>query len=107
MARTKKSTEPRYPMVLEQFGEPYLSGVGRNDVPSCLNGVIQVRRYRVTVELIDEPVDDIRARIVGLWRTCDNHHHWDSLRKAAAKVGLELSMNDFGKDRPREKKART
>ena len=62
----------------------------KQDEPSAFNGNVEVRKYRVTVELIDEPDDVIRARIQKLWDECDNHHHWQPLKNAAKKYGLEL-----------------
>lgn len=59
--------------------------------PSCFNGFVRVRKYKVTVELIDEPLDVIHARIQKLWdEGKGNHHHWEPLLAAARKHGLEL-----------------
>mgnify|MGYP006370780029 FL=1 len=61
------------------------------DAPSSFNGMVRVRRYRVTVELVDEPIETIRARIVDLWERNDNHHQWDAIRTEAARYGLDLT----------------
>lgn len=58
--------------------------------PSSFNGNVQVRKYRVTVELIDEPDEVIRERIQKLWDECNNHYHWKPLKNEAKKYGLEL-----------------
>lgn len=58
--------------------------------PSCFNGDVRVRRYRVTIERIDEPVEVITARLQTLWETCDNMHYWESLKAAAARLGYAL-----------------
>lgn len=85
-------------MVVETFREvgSWELGNMQRDHPSCFNGVVSVRKYRVTVEQIDEPVEVIRERIQALWDRCDNHHHYAPLKSAAAAVGLTLSS------RPRE-----
>jgi hypothetical protein len=70
--------------------------VYRHDAPSCLNGDVRVHKMRVTVELVDEPVEVIQARIQDLWERCSNYHHWDPLKQAAAKVGLTLDMKTMG-----------
>lgn len=85
---------PAYPKVFEVTGEPQAYGgelhVYLSDTPSVGNGKVSVRRYRVTVEELEEPVEIIRERILALWKGSTNHHHWEPLRAAAAKVGLEL-----------------
>ena len=58
--------------------------------PSCFNGIVSVRKYRVTIELIDEPMNVIHARLQKMWDECDNSHHWGPLREAAKEYGLEL-----------------
>lgn len=66
-----------------------VSDMGQN-VPSSFGGMVRVRRYRVTVELVDDPIEVIRARIVDLWERCDNHHEWSAIRAEAARYGLDL-----------------
>ena len=58
--------------------------------PSCWNGDVRVRRYRVTIELIDEPVEIIQARLIELWAHEDNPHRMDPLCAEAARHGLNL-----------------
>lgn len=92
-----ESIEPAYPKVLETFrdiGDYYLSQM-KQEEPSSFNGNVQVRRYRVTVELIDEPNEIIAERIERLWINCDNHHHWQPLKNAATKIGYEIK-GEFG-----------
>lgn len=77
---------------IETFRDPrgyWLRQIEQKE-PSSFNGDVQVRKYRVTVELIDEPDDVIRARIQTLWDECENHHHWQPLKAMAKKYGLEL-----------------
>jgi hypothetical protein len=61
-----------------------------NHNPSCFNGRVSVRKYKVTVELIEEDDQVIRDRIQKLWDECDNYHHRNPLKLVAEKHGLEL-----------------
>lgn len=67
--------------------------------PSCWNGVVAIQKYRVTIELVDEPKEVLAARLLKLWRECDNHHHWVPLAQAAKQLGIELPESERGKDR--------
>jgi hypothetical protein len=91
------------PIVLETFQELGSYDLSRleQSYPSVGNGNVRVRRYRVTVERIDESVDVIHARLLKLWHASDNHHEWSPLRAEAAKYGLTLEIADVGRDRKR------
>ena len=56
--------------------------------PYCWNGVASIRKYRVTVELVDEPVEVLRERVQKLWDECDNYHNWDAIQKHANELGM-------------------
>lgn len=58
--------------------------------PSCFNGEVAIRKYRITVEEVDEPKAVLEQRLRKLWRECDNHHHWAPLQAVAAKLGITL-----------------
>lgn len=101
MAKPRKSVkketvveEPTH-TVIETFRRPW--GYWLRDLaqpaPSCFNGHVEVRRCRVTVELIDEPNEVIGARLQQMWDECDNWHHWGPLKAAAAKVGYTITGN--------------
>lgn len=62
----------------------------KSDKPGCFNGNVVVRKNKVTIELVDEPLEVIQARIKQMWDDCDNHHHRQPLRAAAKEYGLEL-----------------
>ena len=81
--------------------DSYWVGQLRQDKPSCFNGVIEVRKYRVVVELVDEPLEVIGARLQELWDTCDNWHHHEPLRFVAKKLGWELK-GEFGSRRKKD-----
>ncbi len=68
--------------------------------PSCWNGNVRVRKYRITVELIDEPEEVIQARIQKLWDECTNHYNWAAIKSAAALEGVNV---DFSFDRQKGK----
>jgi len=95
-------TGPQFPVVFETFNGYITSSMQRFDdkQPSCFNGYVNVRKYRVTIEIVPEPDEVIRERIIKLWRMCDNHHHWTPLKSAAAKVGLKLDHAVNGIDNP-------
>lgn len=88
-----KKTAPEFPKVVESFAASIPDYVCHARVPSCFNGFVQVRRYRTTIEIIDEPVEILRARLQQLWDECDNHHHWTPLRNAAHGLGVTLLGN--------------
>ena len=62
------------------------------DEPTCFNGKVSVRKYKVSIDLVDEPIDVIRERIKKMWDACDNTHQWRPLKDEAAKYGLTLSF---------------
>lgn len=89
-----------YPIVIEQFSRPHISECDAWTRPSCFNGIVNVHRYRITIEKLDEPIDVIRERISRLWEESDNFHHRGPLRVEAAKVGLTLDADRLGKKKP-------
>lgn len=66
--------------------------------PSCFNGEVCVVKYRVTIEVVEEPVEVLQKRVRKLWRECDNWHHWTPLQNEAKKLGFELDRNELGRD---------
>jgi hypothetical protein len=65
--------------------------------PSCFNGIVSVYRWRVTVELIEEPVEVITERLEKLFRKADNSYHFEPLRKEARNLGYKFT-GMFGQD---------
>lgn len=91
----------------EGFGDPGWS-VDRagNREPSFVNS-LSLRRFRVTVELIDEPVEVLRDRFITLWRSKErNYHHWDVAKRATAELGLDWEVigPQEAADHPKEKR---
>lgn len=54
--------------------------------PDCFNGIVSIRRFRVTVELIEEPRDVLVERLQKLWDETGNHHNWRPLENVAASL---------------------
>lgn len=67
--------------------------------PTCFNGIVDVRRYKITVELVPESDDVVYQRILGMWETTSNHHEWGPLQAAAKEIGRELPHDRLGKRR--------
>ena len=95
MTRRKTAAKPalRFPLVVESFRDPtYYVHQCRSDAPSAFNGTVEIRRYRVTAELIDEPIEVLRDRLRMLWLTSErNHHRWPTMRAVAAELGMDPS----------------
>ena len=51
--------------------------------PYCNENAVHVLRYRVSVEVIHEPLEVIHERLEELWATCDNYHRYGILEKTA------------------------
>lgn len=101
--RKAKSKEKEYPKTLETFrpiGFFELSNL-KCDEPTSFNGWVQIKKYRITVEEIEEPTEVLVERVQHLWDICDNYHQWVPLRECANSLGYELKGDAGNK---REKK---
>lgn len=78
----------------------WLNDIALLSKPSCFNGMVNVRRFKVTVELIDEPKEVIAERLEALWRSSDNCHDRDPLKAAAEGIGYDFT-GKFGEGRDR------
>lgn len=65
---------------------------------SCFNGNVSIRKYKITIEPIEESNEILAERLQKLWDECDNHHHWTPLKNVAKQIGYELQGN-FGSAR--------
>ncbi len=97
MAKQKKETislpEPdRYPFSFETFRDigAWEKGNLTQKQPDSVNGWVRVVKYKVTVEVIDEPIEVIHARIQELWDKCDNYHNWTPINNCAARYNYTL-----------------
>ena len=61
--------------------------------PYCFNENVSIRKYKVTIEPIEESNDILAERLQKLWDECDNRHHWVPLRNAARQISYELKGN--------------
>ena len=88
-----------------QFGVWEVSQLQRTE-PSAFNGKVCVRRYRVTVEEVGEPVDIIRRRIQELCWNCGNHRDSIALQKVARDYGMDSSEKalEFGRNLKEDEK---
>lgn len=108
MAKRKKSVKPldAYPKVVETFrqiGSYELSDYSfNNDQPNCFNGNVSIKKYRITVEVIEEPIEVYQERLEKLWLECDNWHHWGPLENAAAQIGYKFK-GELGSQRKDKK----
>ena len=95
--KVKGPVAPEFPKVFETFTRVGDWEVRRlkQDSPSCFNGAVSVRRYRITIEKIEEPIEVLQARLQELWENCDNHHEWGSLKSEAARLGYELKGQPY------------
>lgn len=98
MAKAKK-IEPTYPKVIEAgFIEPWFSSIRLT--PMAMNGGVNVRKFKVTIEMIDEPIEVIQNRIQDLWDKCDNYNNCTPLKNEAKKYGYDLKGDAGNKRRP-------
>jgi hypothetical protein len=99
--KTKKRefiNTPSFPMSIETFRNVsgYTLKSWEETNPTCFNGMVSVKKFRITVEEVDEPNEVIADRIKMLWRKCNNYHHWEPLRAVANKHGVTLDDSERG-----------
>ena len=90
-----------------KFGEWEVAQLQRTE-PSAFNGIVCVRKYRVTVQEIVESEDTIRQRIQELCWNCDNSDEHAALQREARVCGMDVSSTalEFGKHHKSKPKAR-
>ena len=91
MARKKKDEKSAERFTREEFESfqglnSYDRSRLRQAEPSCFNGCVRVERYRWTVERIEESPEVLYARLLDMWETCDNYHHWGPLKATALRL---------------------
>lgn len=69
-------------------------------MPTVHNGILNFRRYQVTIELIDESHEVLVERLEYLWATCLNMANAETLRNAAKALDLQLT-GDWGREKRR------
>jgi len=104
MAKKKMAAPalPKYPKIIETFrsvGDYELNGYSfNNKTPSCFNGIVSIKKYRITVEIIEEPLEVYQERLEKLWVESDNFHHHTPLKNAAKEIAYEFK-GAFGSNR--------
>jgi hypothetical protein len=91
-SKRKTPQPPEYPKVFETFqdiGAWQIYHLTRAE-PWCFNSGVGIRKYRVTVEEIPEPVEVLAGRLRALRATCKNHHDWGCLQSEATRLGVTL-----------------
>jgi hypothetical protein len=85
-------TAKKNPIVIETFRpvDYYYQCQLEQKHPSVGNDHVRVRRYRITVEEIEESPEVLGRRVQDLWDYCNNHHEWLPLRAAARNCGWTL-----------------
>lgn len=53
----------------------------KKDHISAFNGIVEVEKYKITIEKVIESKEVYTERLQKLWEECDNYHHWDPIRK--------------------------
>lgn len=57
--------------------------------PSFVNE-LRYRKWRITAELVNEPVEVLQERLQKLWEQDTNWHHSDHYKAEAQALGFEL-----------------
>ncbi len=68
------------------------------DKPDCFNSIVRVRKYKVTIEQIDEPIEVIHERLENLWINIINWHDREVLEREAKKYKYEFK-GEFGSNK--------
>lgn len=92
MSKKLKARANDYPKSFETFrpiGDYTMRDMTQTE-PSCFNGEVKIRKYKVTIEEVEEPIEVLRQRVQKLWDECDNMHHWRPLQEAAERLGYTL-----------------
>lgn len=50
--------------------------------------MVRIKKYRVTIEEIEEPIEVLQDRVKRMWAENQNLHSYAHLEKAAKKLGL-------------------
>lgn len=87
--KSKKKYETICFETFKQIGAYEQSILEKKDA-TCFNGTVNIHKFKVTIEPIEEPKEVLAERLQKLWDECDNYHHWTPLKEAAKEIGYEL-----------------
>jgi hypothetical protein len=76
-------------LTFETFRKPNSFNINnlKGDKPTCFNSFVNYRKYRVTIEEIEEPKEVLIERLQDLWDHSDNYHNDMPLEVEAKKLG--------------------
>lgn len=60
------------------------------EAPDCFNGVVSVKKYKITVEEVKEPVEVIQERIQKLYDENKNYHNSLPIQAVAKEYNYEI-----------------
>lgn len=96
MAKNKKTPEETNKIIsfetFQTFGSHEICNMTR-DIPTCFNGMVKIKKYKVTIEPIEESIDAYTKRLQDMWEKCDNHHHVAPIESVAKSLGIILKGN--------------
>lgn len=105
MPRTSK--KPRYPRAFETFREPTDYAVGNltSDKPTVGNQTVNVQRFQITIERIEETPEVYHERLQKMFWESSNTHDWSPLQEENARLcpGFPRLTNP-GRDAPRRRR---
>lgn len=92
MKKSKKINSKNNTISFETFRKigSYTIDNLKQEKADCFNGLVSIKKYKVTIELIEEPKDVLSERLQELWDLCNNIHHWNTLKQSAKEIGYEL-----------------
>lgn len=87
--KPKKSQYPKSFETFRDFGDYEIQGMTQGE-PTSFNGYVRIRKYKVTIEEVHEPIEVLQQRLQKLWDLCDNSNHWRPLQNMAKELGYTL-----------------
>lgn len=66
--------------------------------PSCFNGIVRVKKTRVTIEVTEETKEVYQQRLQKLWEESENHHDYYPIENESKSLGVKLT-GSFGEKR--------
>ncbi|URC15244.1 hypothetical protein GD1_120 [Paraglaciecola Antarctic GD virus 1] len=60
------------------------------DEPDCFNGKVSVVKYKITVEVVQEPMEVLLERVYDLLKSTTNHHHRSPIETLAKEYQSKL-----------------
>ena len=83
------------------FNKPW--NINEQIEPSCFNGGVRVEKYKITIEIVEEPIGVICERLEKLWVESKNFHDYDPLMEVAKKFGYVFKDGFGSKNKQNER----